>query len=259
MSYPTEDQKGRYISLFWTIWSMGAVIGSIIPTAQNWSNTSAGRVNDGTYIALFVLMLGGSVLAMFLVHPSKIVRDDGTKVYVVKHASLWTELKNVVKSVKVEPWIILFFPYAFAGLWYGVYQSNDYNAYFFDVRTRSFNSIWYNVAQMVSAGLLGLFLDIKYFNRRSRALLVRGASVCSICRDTANVDNLGVVAHVRHLQCCPHWRYLSSPKIEPRSSCGEGSRRQRQRGRRIYCPVLLLWVSRWRLVGFHYSGTGVHL
>ncbi|KAK5229295.1 hypothetical protein LTR47_007897 [Exophiala xenobiotica] len=171
MSYPTEDQKGRYISLFWTIWSMGAVIGSIIPTAQNWSNTSAGRVNDGTYIALFVLMLGGSVLAMFLVHPSKIVRDDGTKVYVVKHASLWTELKNVVKSVRVEPWIILFFPYAFAGLWYGVYQSNDYNAYFFDVRTRSFNSIWYNVAQMVSAGLLGLFLDIKYFNRRMRALL----------------------------------------------------------------------------------------
>lgn len=23
MSYPTEDQKGRYISLFWVIWSMG--------------------------------------------------------------------------------------------------------------------------------------------------------------------------------------------------------------------------------------------
>jgi hypothetical protein len=72
----------------------------------------------------------------------------------------------------VEPWIILFFPYAFAGLWYGVYQSNDYNAYFFDVRTRAFNSIWYNVAQMMSAGLFGLFLDIKYFTRRTRALLV---------------------------------------------------------------------------------------
>jgi hypothetical protein len=198
MSYPTEDQKGRYISLFWTIWSMGAVIGSIIPTAQNWSNTSAGRVNDGTYIALFILMLSGSFLAMCLVHPSKIVRDDGTRVYVVKHASLTTELKNVVKSVKVEPWIILFFPYAFAGLWYGVYQSNDYNAYFFNVRTRSFNSIWYNVAQMVSAGLLGLFLDIKYFTRRTRALLV--SHISSSVRSIVQCTNF-FISGMGHLVC----------------------------------------------------------
>jgi hypothetical protein len=180
MSYPTEDQKGRYISLFWSIWSMGAVIGSIIPTVQNWSNTSAGSVNDGTYIGLFVLMLAGSALAMFLVHPTKVVRNDGTKVYVVQHASFLQELKNVYLSIKVEPWILLFFPYAFAGLWYGVYQSNDYNGYFFNVRTRGFNSIWYNVAQMVSAGLFGLFLDIKYFTRRTRALLVRVATFAHI-------------------------------------------------------------------------------
>ncbi|KAH8901532.1 MFS general substrate transporter [Thozetella sp. PMI_491] len=171
MSYPTEDQKGRYISLFWVIWSMGAVIGSIIPTVENWSNVTSGSVNDGTYIALFILMLCGSIVALFLVHPSKVVRDDGTKVYVVQHASMLQELKNVVKSIRMEPWIILFFPYSFAGLWYGTYQSNDFNGYFFNVRTRSFNAIWYNVAQMVSAGLFGLFLDIKYFKRRTRAIL----------------------------------------------------------------------------------------
>ncbi len=118
-------------------------------------------------------MLCGSLVAMLLVHPMDVVRDDGTKVYVVQHASLLQELKIIVKSVQVEPWIILFFPDSFAGLWYGTYQSNDYNGYFFDVRTRSFNAIWYNVAQMVSAGLLGLFLDIKYFTRRTRAILVR--------------------------------------------------------------------------------------
>ena len=174
MSYPTEDQKGRYISLFWTIWSMGAVIGSIIPTCQNWGNTSSGSVNDGTYIALFILMMCGSFVAMCLVHPSKVVRNDGTKVFVVQHATLVQELKNAYISIQREPWIILFFPYSFAGLWYGIYQGNDYNAYFFDVRTRSFNSIWYNVAQMVAALFLGLFLDIKYFNRRTRAILVCG-------------------------------------------------------------------------------------
>lgn len=117
-------------------------------------------------------MLSGSFVALLLVHPSKVIRDDGTRVYVVKHASLLQELKNVVKSVRVEPWIILFFPYSFAGLWYGTYQSNDYNGYFFNVRTRSFNAIWYNVAQMLSAGLLGIFLDLKYFKRRTRAIMV---------------------------------------------------------------------------------------
>ena len=47
MSYPTEDQKGRAFSTFWTIFQMGGVIGSIIPIAANW-NSSAGTLNDGT-------------------------------------------------------------------------------------------------------------------------------------------------------------------------------------------------------------------
>lgn len=29
MSYPTENEKGRYIGLFWGIFNLGAVIGSI--------------------------------------------------------------------------------------------------------------------------------------------------------------------------------------------------------------------------------------
>lgn len=184
MSYPTEEKKGRYISLFWSIWSTGAVIGAIIPTVDNWGNTSLGSVNDGTYIALFILMLLGSVVAMCIIHPNKVVRDDGTKVFVVKHASMIQELKNVYLAVKREPWIILFFPYSFAGLWYVVYQGNDYNGYFFDVRTRSFNAIWYNVAQLVSAAMLGIFLDIKYFKRRTRAILVScftGICYCGDC------------------------------------------------------------------------------
>jgi len=32
MSYPTEDLKGRYISWFWMIFNLGAVIGGLVCT-----------------------------------------------------------------------------------------------------------------------------------------------------------------------------------------------------------------------------------
>lgn len=52
----------------------------------------------------------------------------------VPHALLGTELENVVRAIQVKPWILPFFPYSFAGLWYIVCQSNGYSAYFFNVR-----------------------------------------------------------------------------------------------------------------------------
>lgn len=36
MSYPTEEDKGKYIGLFWGIFNMGGVLGSLIPLATNW-------------------------------------------------------------------------------------------------------------------------------------------------------------------------------------------------------------------------------
>lgn len=47
MCYPTEDMKGRSFSVFWTIFQMGGVIGSIIPICLNW-NSKIGNLNDGS-------------------------------------------------------------------------------------------------------------------------------------------------------------------------------------------------------------------
>ena len=46
MSYPSEKHKGRYISVFWSIFNLGGVIGALIPLGQNLHST-AGKVNDG--------------------------------------------------------------------------------------------------------------------------------------------------------------------------------------------------------------------
>ena len=67
---------------------MGAVIGSIIPIAQNWKTVGNNPVNDGTYIGFLVLMITGAILANFLVSPEKVVRKDGTRVQKLQHPSV---------------------------------------------------------------------------------------------------------------------------------------------------------------------------
>jgi MFS family permease len=153
MSYPMESQKGRYIGIFWAIFNLGAVIGSAIPIGQNWNSTS-GSVNDGTYIAFFVLMVCGFVLAFFLAPPHKIIRDDLTMVEHIRHPSAWyvrliifnqirSEFKGLFQTLKTDYYIVLLFPMFWASNWFYTYQFNDFNQYYFNIRTRAFNNLFY--------------------------------------------------------------------------------------------------------------------
>lgn len=171
MSLPMEKDKGKYISLFYGLSFFGTVIGSIIPTVENWDVTTAGSVNDATYIVLFVLMLAGSALAMCISSPSKVIRKDGSRVLIPRQTTLAHELKNIIVVLKREPLVMLAFPYSFAGLWYIPYQSNDYNGYFFNLRSRAFSGVWFNFGQFVMAVGIGFLLDLKYFSRRKRAFI----------------------------------------------------------------------------------------
>ena len=83
LSYPPEQSKGKYISWFWMIFNLGGVIGSLVPLGQN-INSTAGAVNDGTYIGFMVLTLIGTVLALFLVDARHVRRADGSKVILMK-------------------------------------------------------------------------------------------------------------------------------------------------------------------------------
>jgi hypothetical protein len=147
------------------------VIGAIMPTAENWSVTTAGSANDGTYIALFVLMLMCSVVALFVANPETIFRNDGTRVLIPRQTSMWQELRNLPLAIKREPLIIFFFPHAFAGLWYIPYQSNNFNGYFFDLRTRVFASLWYDFGQFATAVLMGYILNLNFLSRSKRAFV----------------------------------------------------------------------------------------
>ena len=92
------------------------------------------------------------------------------------------EFKGLFETLKSDTFIILLFPLFWASNWFYTYQFNDFNAYYFDIRTRAFNSFFYwylifyiksltsRLAQIFGSLGFGFFLDMPRFSRRARGL-----------------------------------------------------------------------------------------
>ncbi|GAQ12036.1 UNC93-like protein C922.05c [Aspergillus lentulus] len=170
MSYPRENEKGKFIAIFWVIFNLGGVIGSLIPLGQN-MHSSAGTVNDGTYIAFMVLMALGFVLAWFLSDSKYVVRKDGSRVISMKNPTWKSELLGLYETLRTDYYIVLFFPMFLASNWFYGYHFNSVNGAYFNIRTRSLNSLLYWLMQMVGAFVFGQLLDLKFLSRPTRAKL----------------------------------------------------------------------------------------
>ncbi|KAI0799885.1 major facilitator superfamily domain-containing protein [Xylaria sp. FL0064] len=168
MSYPLEKSKGRYISSFWVIFNAGGVIGALIVLVQNLNNTS-GTVTDGTYAAFIVLMFAGAVLALFLVNADKVIREDGSKVIVMKEPTWQSEIYGLWECIRLAPWVVLLFPMFFASNIFYTYQQNGVNGAHFNLRARSLNSLLYWLAQILGALVYGTALDFSKVRRSVRA------------------------------------------------------------------------------------------
>jgi hypothetical protein len=53
LAYPTEAQKGRFISIFWGIFNLGGVVGASVSLGQN-IHSKGNSVGNGTYIGFLV-------------------------------------------------------------------------------------------------------------------------------------------------------------------------------------------------------------
>jgi MFS family permease len=95
VSYPKEEDKGKYFAYFWAIFNMGAVIGSLIPLGQNFHIRTNSNVGDGTYIGFIVLMALGAVLALVICSARDVIREDGTRVVLMKNPSWYSVLRSL--------------------------------------------------------------------------------------------------------------------------------------------------------------------
>ncbi|KAI9054902.1 hypothetical protein LZ554_002046 [Drepanopeziza brunnea f. sp. 'monogermtubi'] len=170
-SYPHENAKGRYFACFWAIFNMGAVVGSLIPLAQNIDVRSNTTVNAGTYIAFIVLMGCGSVLALLISNARDVIREDGTRVVLMQNPTWQSEFVGLWETFSYEPSVVLLFPMFWSSNWFYTYQQNGMNGIHFDTRTKALNSCLYFMAQIFGALGLGYALDYQGIRRSVRAKL----------------------------------------------------------------------------------------
>ncbi|ORY02727.1 MFS general substrate transporter [Basidiobolus meristosporus CBS 931.73] len=168
MSYPSEDQKGRAVGIFWIIFNLGSVLGSFIPFGLNFHST-LDHVSTATYYVLMVIMIIGALLGFGLIPPEKVVREDGTRVQVSKFHNAGGEIIEILKLFKNKNMLLLF-PMFISSNWFYSYQFGAVNGVLFNVRTRSFNNAFYWGSQMIGAYGMGWLLDNTKINRRTRAL-----------------------------------------------------------------------------------------
>ncbi|PFH48205.1 hypothetical protein AMATHDRAFT_66010 [Amanita thiersii Skay4041] len=168
LSYPTEQQKGLFIGVFWSIFNMGAVVGASVSLGQNIYSTE-NHVSDGTYIAFLVLTFSGVVIPFLMIDPKDMIRTDGTKIVTPRHPSWKKEFYGLWLTLRTDPMILLLFPMFFASNWFYTWQFNDYNDALFNIRARSLNNLVYWLAQIVGSLTIGFILDQKYISRRIRA------------------------------------------------------------------------------------------
>ncbi|KAI9298796.1 hypothetical protein K502DRAFT_170014 [Neoconidiobolus thromboides FSU 785] len=168
MAYATESNKGKYIATFWIIFNLGAVLGSIIPFALNY-HQKAGALGQGTYIGLIIVMLVGCAISLALAPIGKVVREDGTPVKITPYENVLSEAIGALK-VFTDFKMLALLPLFLASNWFYTYQFDLYNGILFNVRTRSFNNIWYWSMQMVGAFGIGKILDNSKMSRSKRGL-----------------------------------------------------------------------------------------
>ncbi|KAK2459749.1 hypothetical protein APHAL10511_008181 [Amanita phalloides] len=174
LAYPTEAQKGRFISIFWAIFNLGGVVGSAVSLGQNIHSTG-NQVGNGTYIGFIVLTGIGVLIPLLMADPEKMVRTDGTKVTVERQPTWKVEIYNLWVALRTDPMIILLFPMFLASNWFYTWQFNDYNGAIFDVGGRSLNNFVYWIAQIIGSIAIGFVLDEKKVRRRTRAFIGIGA------------------------------------------------------------------------------------
>ncbi|KAL5859404.1 hypothetical protein ACOSQ4_000700 [Xanthoceras sorbifolium] len=153
-SYPTPNRKGTYMSLFWSIFNMGGVIGGLIPFILNYHRTKAETVNDKTYVTFMCFMSAGAVLSLTILPPSHVVRNDGTRCANIKYSNVSTEAMEILKLF-LNWKLLLIVPAAWASNFFYSYQFNNVNGLMFNLRTRGFESR--RKRGLVGIGIVALF------------------------------------------------------------------------------------------------------
>ncbi|KAG0256726.1 hypothetical protein BGZ95_005429 [Linnemannia exigua] len=168
MAYPTEQEKGKFIAIFWAVFNSGGVVGSIVPLVINYNEAETGPLGDSTYIAFMTIMAVGTFVALTLAPPSKVVRDNGDKIKIQEFPT-WTGEVAAVLKLFLDWRMIVLIPMFLSSNWFYSYQFTTVNGWF-SIRTQALNGILYWGSQIIGSYGFSQLLDYQGVNRRTRGL-----------------------------------------------------------------------------------------
>ena len=122
-----------------------------------------------------VLTLVGAALAWTLVDAKDVIRDDGSKVIVMKHPSWSSEIMGLWECFLTDPYILALFPMFLSSNWFYAYHFTEINGAYFNTRTRALNGVVYYSMQIVGAYVFGFALDFGGVRRTTRAKIAWAA------------------------------------------------------------------------------------
>ncbi|KAL8720880.1 MAG: hypothetical protein Q9225_002325 [Loekoesia sp. 1 TL-2023] len=116
-------------------------------------------------------MASAFFVALFtIVAPSKVRRRDGTPLAHYPHEGLWQELKR--QRLLLQDWRLLAMFVPMFASEVPIIVLSSLNSLYFNIRTRSLNSLMFNMMQIVGAVWIGLMLDNwKIASRRTRGVV----------------------------------------------------------------------------------------
>ena len=135
------------------------------------------RVNTSKGMNSLYIDYVGTLLTLGLLHPDKVIRDDGSRVTLMKYSNAYTEAWEILKLFK-NGYMLLLFPACWASNFFITYQFNNVNGILFNVRTRGLNNALYWMAQIVGSTGIGYVLDFSCKSRRKRGFL--GLSIVAL-------------------------------------------------------------------------------
>ncbi|KAL8989125.1 MAG: hypothetical protein Q9177_001923 [Variospora cf. flavescens] len=154
----------------WGLLSVFSTLGSLVAFGINF-NASQLQVPMSVYIVFILLMASAFFVAAFsIVPPAKVRRRDGTPIAHYPHEGLWEELKRQRLLLKDWRLLAMFIPMFASEV--PIIVLSSLNSLYFNIRTRSLNSLMFNVMQIVGAIWIGLMLDNwKIASRRTRGVV----------------------------------------------------------------------------------------
>lgn len=146
---------------------------------------------------MIILMCLGFPFALALPSAGRVQRTDGRKV-ILKRDLTFRHSFKIMWAILKQPKMLALVPLFIYSQWFLSYQW-QYNFAYFTVRTRALNSMLFYLVGLISASLLGLWLDQSQFTRRRRAILAYFVLVTLVTTSWI----LGLVVQVHYERTSP--------------------------------------------------------